>query len=189
MTFRIALCGLNAAQADLNVTANNIANTATTGFKDSRAEFADLFAVSPQGVSSNSQRQRRARVGRRAAVRPGQHRLHRHNLDLAISGQGFFIAERQRRAVVHARRRVPGRSRRLRRQRRSSSACRCIRRSAAAASTPAPCRDLRLQTTESAPQATTNVEYVLNLPANAAPPPIATVRSERSEQLQPARPR
>ena len=54
MTFRLALSGLNAAQADLTVTANNIANTATTGFKGSRAEFAELFSVSPQGVSSNA---------------------------------------------------------------------------------------------------------------------------------------
>ena len=45
MPFRIALSGLNAAQTDLSVTANNIANTSTNGFKGSRAEFADLFAV------------------------------------------------------------------------------------------------------------------------------------------------
>ena len=54
MPFRIALSGLNAAQTDLSVTANNIANTSTNGFKGSRAEFADLFAVSLQGVSSNA---------------------------------------------------------------------------------------------------------------------------------------
>ena len=52
MPFRLALSGLNAAQADLTVTANNIANTATAGFKGSRAEFAELFSVSPQGVSN-----------------------------------------------------------------------------------------------------------------------------------------
>ena len=54
MPFRIALSGLNAAQTDLGVTANNIANTSTNGFKGSRTEFADLFAVSLQGVSSNA---------------------------------------------------------------------------------------------------------------------------------------
>ena len=53
------LSGLNAAQSDLNVTANNIANTRTTGFKGSRAEFADLFAVAA-GRVSNADRQRRA---------------------------------------------------------------------------------------------------------------------------------
>ena len=54
MPFRIALSGINAAQSDLNVTANNIANTQTNGFKGSRTEFADLFAVSLQGTSSNA---------------------------------------------------------------------------------------------------------------------------------------
>ncbi|HNB89138.1 MAG TPA: flagellar basal body protein, partial [Plasticicumulans sp.] len=37
-TFRIGLTGLNAATSDLSVTANNIANANTTGFKYSRAE-------------------------------------------------------------------------------------------------------------------------------------------------------
>ena len=50
MPFTIALSGLNAASADLAVTANNIANGSTTGFKSSRTEFADLFAVTPFGV-------------------------------------------------------------------------------------------------------------------------------------------
>src|SRR5262245_30839494 len=54
MPFRLALSGLNAAQTDLSVTANNVANVQTTGFKQSRAEFADLFATSQQGVASTA---------------------------------------------------------------------------------------------------------------------------------------
>ncbi|MDX1362218.1 MAG: flagellar basal body protein, partial [Pseudoalteromonas tetraodonis] len=46
MSFNIALTGLAAAQKDLDVTANNIANVNTTGFKESRAEFADVYASS-----------------------------------------------------------------------------------------------------------------------------------------------
>ncbi len=46
MSFNNALSGINAAQKDLNVTANNIANVNTTGFKESRAEFADVYANS-----------------------------------------------------------------------------------------------------------------------------------------------
>ncbi|MBU1310430.1 MAG: flagellar hook-basal body complex protein, partial [Gammaproteobacteria bacterium] len=46
MSFNIALSGLAAAQKDLDVTANNIANVNTTGFKESRAEFADVYATS-----------------------------------------------------------------------------------------------------------------------------------------------
>src|SRR4029450_13281585 len=88
MTFRLALSGLNAAQADLTVTANNIANTA---FKGSRAEFAELFSVSPQGVSSNA-------IGNGVRVSniaqqftQGNIDFTDNSLDLALSGQGFFI--------------------------------------------------------------------------------------------------
>ena len=52
MPFRVALSGLNAASADLNVTANNIANASTNGFKTSRAEFADVFAVGAQEIGN-----------------------------------------------------------------------------------------------------------------------------------------
>ena len=91
MPFRIALSGLNAAQTDLSVTANNIANTSTNGFKGSRAEFADLFAVSLQGVSSNATGNgvRVAAVSQQFAQ--GNIEFTDSNLDLAISGSGMFI--------------------------------------------------------------------------------------------------
>jgi flagellar hook protein FlgE len=44
MSFNIGLSGLYAANKQLDVTGNNIANVATTGFKSSRAEFADVYA-------------------------------------------------------------------------------------------------------------------------------------------------
>ncbi len=54
MSFAISLSGLNAASSDLEVTANNIANVNTTGFKESRAEFAEVFAVGTQSVGTNA---------------------------------------------------------------------------------------------------------------------------------------
>ena len=91
MSFNTALSGLNAAQAELNVTANNIANVSTTGFKQSRAEFADIFATSSFGGTGTS-------VGNGVlladvAQQFGQGNLEfsANTLDLAISGQGFFI--------------------------------------------------------------------------------------------------
>ena len=51
MGFSTALSGLNAAAKDLAVTGNNIANANTTGFKRSRAEFADVYAASVTGVT------------------------------------------------------------------------------------------------------------------------------------------
>jgi flagellar hook protein FlgE len=95
MPFRIALSGLNAASADLKVTGHNIANSATTGFKQSRSEFADVFALSYGGIS-------RTAVGagvRLAAVTQqfGQGNIDftGNNLDLAINGRGFFVMSDQ----------------------------------------------------------------------------------------------
>ena len=46
MGFGIALSGVDAAQSDLDVISNNIANASTTGFKESTANFSELFSVS-----------------------------------------------------------------------------------------------------------------------------------------------
>ena len=46
MSFYTALTGLNAANAQLGVSSNNIANVGTIGFKKSRAQFGDIFATS-----------------------------------------------------------------------------------------------------------------------------------------------
>ena len=93
MPFRIALSGLNAASTDLEVTGNNIANSATNGFKESRAEFADVYANAIQDTSSNAAGQgvRVARVAQQFSQ--GTIDFTSNNLDLAISGQGFFVLE------------------------------------------------------------------------------------------------
>jgi flagellar hook protein FlgE len=95
MPFRLALSGLNAASTDLTVTANNVANVSTAGFKGSRAEFADLFATSQGGVSSTA-------IGNGVRVSNVSQQFTQGNidftdnsLDLAISGQGFFILSDQ----------------------------------------------------------------------------------------------
>ena len=90
MPFRIALSGLNAASSELRIIGNNVGNASTVGFKESRAEFADIFATSNLGTSANA-------IGsgvRVAAVAQqftqGNIGFTDNNLDLAISGQGFF---------------------------------------------------------------------------------------------------
>ena len=90
MSFNIALTGLNAANQDLSVTANNLANVSTTGFKGSRAEFGDLFASTQRGVSATA-------VGNGVSVTEvaqqftqGNIETTGNNLDLAVSGNGFF---------------------------------------------------------------------------------------------------
>ena len=91
MPFRAALSGLNAASAELRVIGNNVANASTTGFKKSRTEFSDIFATSNLGVASNA-------VGSGVRVSSVTQQFSQgnigftdNNLDLAISGQGFFV--------------------------------------------------------------------------------------------------
>ena len=93
MPFDIALTGLNAAQSDLEVISNNIANSETTGFKRSRAEFADIFASSEFGVSSNAIGQGVQVAAIQQQFTDGDISFTDNALDLAINGQGFFIVE------------------------------------------------------------------------------------------------
>src|SRR6187549_491387 len=90
MTFRVALSGLNAASADLGVTANNIANSATTGFKESRTEFSELFAVSSTGVASLATGSGVKVSDIAQQFSQGNIDFTDNSLDLAISGSGFF---------------------------------------------------------------------------------------------------
>jgi flagellar hook protein FlgE len=90
MSFGIALSGLNAAQSDLNVTANNIANSQTTGFKSSTANFAELFSVSPQGVSKTESGSGVALTQVQQQYSQGNIETTGNNLDMALSGNGFF---------------------------------------------------------------------------------------------------
>ena len=91
MSFNISLSGLNAAQKDLDVTGNNIANASTIGFKQSRAEFADVFANS---VFANTKTQVGSGVNTAAVSQQfaqGALQSTSNSLDLAIKGDGFFV--------------------------------------------------------------------------------------------------
>ncbi len=70
MSFQVALSGLAAAQTELDVTGNNIANVATTGFKESRAEFTDIYATSIQDLGTSRRTRCPCRQGL-SAVQPG----------------------------------------------------------------------------------------------------------------------
>ena len=90
MSFNIALSGVSAAQRDLDTTANNIANVNTVGFKESRAEFGDVYAQSllaggktkvGDGVLTQEVAQQ---------FTQGSLQFTNNALDLAITGNGFF---------------------------------------------------------------------------------------------------
>lgn len=173
MTFRLALSGLNAAQSDLSVTANNIANSSTTGFKRSRAEFSELFAVSPQGVATLA-----AGNGVRVSdisqqFGQGNIDFTDNNLDLAISGPGFFtLSDSGSLAYTRA-----GAFK-------TDAAGYVVNSQGQRLQVYPPITgggfntgslaDLRMITSESAPSATSNVEMLMNLPSDATVPANAT---------------
>ena len=126
MSFGIALSGLDAAQSDLNVTANNIANSATTGFKSSRSQFAELFAVSPQGTSSTQIGNGVQLQAGGAAVHAGQHHHDRQQPRPGAQRQRLL---RRVAALARCSTRAPARSRPMATatsSMRPARTCRCI---------------------------------------------------------------
>ena len=91
MAFNIGLSGLRAATNDLNVTGNNIANAGTAGFKQSRAEFADVYAASVLGTGSNPQGSGVLLADVSQLFNQGNINYTQNALDLAINGNGFFV--------------------------------------------------------------------------------------------------
>lgn len=83
--------GLAAHGQALGVTADNIANAGTTGFKASRAEFQDIIAKNLKGILGGNQIGRGVKIG---AVNPvinqGNVDATEKSTDLAISGDGYF---------------------------------------------------------------------------------------------------
>jgi len=83
--------GLTAQGEALGVTADNIANANTTGFKASRAEFQDIIAKSLKGILGGNQIGRGVKL---AAVNPimnqGSVDSTDKVTDLAIAGDGYF---------------------------------------------------------------------------------------------------
>ncbi|WP_297479166.1 flagellar hook protein FlgE [uncultured Photobacterium sp.] len=90
MSMNIALSGLGAAQKDLNTTSNNIANANTFGFKESRAEFGDVYSNS---IFSNAKTTTGGGVQTSTVAQQfheGSSIYTNNPLDLRVSGAGFF---------------------------------------------------------------------------------------------------
>ncbi len=172
MSFRTALSGLNAAQTDLSVTANNIANANTYGFKQSRAEFADVFSVSPLGVG-------RLQVGAGARVAnvaqqfgQGTIEFTGNSLDLAVSGNGFFTLS-DGGTPVFTRAGNFGTDRDGYVVNPSGHRLQVFPPNATGGFDTGRTNDLRLALGDNAPVATTRAEIGTNLPADASVPAVA----------------
>ncbi|MEJ2764173.1 flagellar hook protein FlgE [Photobacterium sp. MCCC 1A19761] len=90
MGFNISLSGIGASQKDLNTTSNNIANSNTYGFKESRAEFGDVYSSS---IFSNAKTTTGGGVQTSVVAQQfheGSSIYTNNPMDLRISGSGFF---------------------------------------------------------------------------------------------------
>lgn len=95
MAFNIGLSGIRAASTDLEVRGNNVANASTTGFKESRAEFGDVYTTTLLGTGTKP-------VGSGVMVDNVRQKFSQGNisgtgqaLDMAIDGNGFFVVNDQ----------------------------------------------------------------------------------------------
>ncbi len=93
MGFQQGLSGLAVSAKNLDVIGNNIANVSTVGFKSSQALFSDVYASSLAGATSLS-------VGIGAKLNDvaqlftqGNMTVTNNPLDLAVSGNGFFMVQ------------------------------------------------------------------------------------------------
>ncbi len=91
MSFNSGLSGVAAANQDLKITGNNIANASTVGFKASRAEFGDAYTASILGMGNDP-------IGSGVNVENVGQKFEQGSitqtnsiLDMAIDGSGFFV--------------------------------------------------------------------------------------------------
>jgi flagellar hook protein FlgE len=151
---------LNAAQTDLSTTANNIANASTSGFKNGRAQFSDIFTRGSASAGGAGVRV----SGVKQEFGQGSIEFTGNELDLAIAGNGFFVVKERDGSTSYTR-----------------AGAFSVDSSGTVVNTTGQklqvyltgnngtggIGDLKLSKADRAPKATTNVELGLNLPANA----------------------
>lgn len=171
MVFNSALSGIQAASSELSVIGNNVANAGTTGFKQSRAQFADVYASSGLGTSGNAIGSGTRLASITQTFNQGNISFTNNALDLAVSGQGFFVlndggsqvfsragnfsVDREGFIVNSANQRLTG------------------LQADTNGNVTGAVGDLQIDSANISPQATARVDIGLNLSANASQPAVA----------------
>lgn len=103
MGFQQGLSGLSSSSRQLDVIGNNVANASTVGFKQSQAQFADMYAVSLAGSGT-------LQIGTGSKVAAVAQQFTQGNItntnnpmDTAISGFGFFRMIDQGGSILYSR--------------------------------------------------------------------------------------
>lgn len=91
MSFNIGLSALNAAQQEISITGNNIANSGTNGFKSAKAVFGDVYAASVLGGGPTQSGSGVTLQEIKQSFSQGNISFTKNTLDLAINGEGFFV--------------------------------------------------------------------------------------------------
>jgi flagellar hook protein FlgE len=175
MSFQVALSGLNSASTDLRVTSNNIANANTTAFKSSRAEFADVFTGDAVGIGAGV---RLSEV--RQDFSQGNVEITERQLDLAISGRGFFVMS-DGGGRIYSRVGSFGVDSQGFVQNAEGERLQAYQPLAIGGFNQGQLIDLQIQSDTSAPVATSLVDMNINLPAGATPPTVTPFNPADSE--------
>ncbi len=93
MSMYTSLTGLNGAQTELSTISNNIANVEAYGFKKSRAEFADIIATSPLQNPGRVYGAGTVLKTIKQQFTQGAIQSSLNVLDVALTGQGFFMVK------------------------------------------------------------------------------------------------
>ena len=169
-SFNIALSGLTAANSELDVTSNNIANADTVGFKGSRAEFADVFAAGAVNLNT-SQVGEGVRVSTNAQqFTQGNISTTSSNLDIAISGDGFFTLNDPSNGIVYTRDGEFSEDKNGNVVTATGQSLQVYPPTATGGFNTGALTNLNLQAAQGTPLATTAGTVILNLPAGSAPP-------------------
>jgi flagellar hook protein FlgE len=172
MPFNIALSGLNAASKDLEVTANNIANTGTTGYKGSRAEFAELFNAAGPNLSSSQVGSGVRLTNVAQQFRAGSVETTNNSLDFAISGDGFFTI-RDAKGYSYTRAGAFRQDSNGFVENAAGQRLQVFPANVGGSFDTSTMKDLQMITSQNAAKATTKVAMSLNLPSDATAPAAA----------------
>jgi flagellar hook protein FlgE len=169
-SFSIALSGLSASNSDLDVTANNIANSNTVGFKSSVAEFADVYAAGAVNLNTSAIGEGVRLDATAQQFTQGDISTTGSNLDLAISGDGFFTLSDPTNGIVYTRDGQFSEDKNGNVVTATGQALQVYPPVTTGGFNTGTLTDLNLQTAQSAPAATTTGTAILNLPAGSTVP-------------------
>jgi flagellar hook protein FlgE len=174
--FSIALSGLSAASSALDITSNNIANANTVGFKNSQAQFADVYAAGAVNLNSSTAGEGVRLVDAAQQFTQGDISSGSSDLDMAISGNGFFTVNTPS-GTVYTRNGEFSEDLNGNVVTSTGGFVQVYPPLANGGFNTGALQNLNLNTAQSAPVPTTTGVATLNLPSNDTPPPAAPFNS------------